>query len=137
MAALEPSSVDGAVVAEHKVDDKHAHDEEAMVVENSNELHGDLDRNSMGDVQVIRQQKMYIIKVPRFSGEDLWAKIQDAHAHLDKLTQERDAINIRKQKQKVINIFCNVCILEKATLLRILSSLACLLHLSKYVAVCM
>jgi hypothetical protein len=137
MAALEPSSVDGAVVAEYKVDDKHAHDEEAMVVENSNELHGDLDRNSMGDVQVIRQQKIYIIKVPRFSGEDLWAKIQDAHAHLDKLTQERDAINIHKQKQKVINIFCNVCILEKATLLRILSSLACLLHLSKYVAVCM
>jgi hypothetical protein len=116
MAALEPSSVDRAVMAEHKVDDEHAHDEEAVVVENSNELHGDLDRNNMGDAQVIRQQKIYIIKVPRFSGEDLWAKIQDAHAHLDKLTQERDAINIRKQKQKVINIFCNVCILEKSYL---------------------
>jgi hypothetical protein len=57
-------------------------------------------------VQVIgQQQKIYIIKVPKFAGDDLWNKIQAAQAHLDHLTQERDAINRRRQKQKVIITF--------------------------------
>jgi hypothetical protein len=100
------------VLAEHKVDDGHA---QAKVVEDSKELHGDLDKSNVGDAQVIRQQKVYIIKVPKFAGEDIWAKIQDAQTQLDRLTQERDTINIRKHKQKVINIFFNVCTLENAT----------------------
>ncbi|XP_062200102.1 uncharacterized protein LOC133902505 isoform X2 [Phragmites australis] len=87
---------------EHKDDDKHACHEETKIVEDSIELHGDLDNNNTGDAQVIGQQKVYIIKVPRFAGEDLWAKTQNAYAHLDQLTQERDAINIRKQKQKAV-----------------------------------
>ncbi|XP_062194370.1 uncharacterized protein LOC133897597 [Phragmites australis] len=102
LEALEPSSIDTVVPAEHKDGDKHACDEETKIVKDTNELHGDLDKNNTGDAQVISQQKIYIIKVPRFAGEDLWAKIQDAHVHLDQMTQERDAINIRKQKQKAV-----------------------------------
>lgn len=55
--------------------------------------------------QVFGPQKIYIIKVPKFAGDDLWNKIQSAQAHLDQLTQERDAINRRRQKQKVIITF--------------------------------
>jgi hypothetical protein len=64
----------------------------------SGEWHGD-------HAQVIGPQKIYIIKVPKFAGDDLWNKIQAAQAHLDQLTQERDAINRRRQKQKVIITF--------------------------------
>lgn len=55
--------------------------------------------------QIIGPQKIFIIKVPKFAGDDLWNKIQAAQAHLDQLTQERDAINRRRQKQKVIITF--------------------------------
>ncbi|KAL5647462.1 hypothetical protein ACJX0J_041817, partial [Zea mays] len=62
----------------------------------SGEWHGD-------NVQVIgQQQKIYIIKVPKFVGDDLWNKIHAAQAHLDHLTQERDTINRRRQKQKAV-----------------------------------
>ncbi|KAL5658579.1 hypothetical protein ACJX0J_031742, partial [Zea mays] len=61
----------------------------------SGEWHGD-------HTQVIGPQRIYIIKVPKFAGDDLWDKIQAAQAHLDQLTQERDAINRRRQKQKAI-----------------------------------
>ena len=64
----------------------------------SGEWHGD-------HTQVIGPQRIYIIKVPKFAGDDLWDKIQAAQAHLDHLTQERDAINRRRQKQKVIITF--------------------------------
>ncbi|CAN6218193.1 unnamed protein product [Urochloa humidicola] len=57
------------------------------------ELHGD-------HTEVVGP--VYIIKVPRFTGEDLWAKTQAAQAHLDQLTQKRDAINRRKQEQKAV-----------------------------------
>ena len=84
-----PSSVGTVVTAEQKDNGHHA----------SGEWHGD-------NVQVIgQQQKIYIIKVPKFAGDDLWNKIQAAQAHLDHLTQERDAINRRRQKQKVIITF--------------------------------
>ncbi|KAK3133701.1 hypothetical protein QOZ80_6AG0539890 [Eleusine coracana subsp. coracana] len=95
--------VETKCLEERQVNDEHAPGKEAKVVDDSRELHGDLDnKNTMGDAQVIRQQKVYIIKVPRFAGEDLWAKTQEAHVRLDQLTQERDAINIRKQKQKSV-----------------------------------
>ncbi|KAL5664601.1 hypothetical protein ACJX0J_024709, partial [Zea mays] len=82
--ALVPSSVGTIVTAEQKDNGHRA----------SGEWHGD-------NVQVIgQQQKIYIIKVPKFAGDDLWNKIQAAQAHLDHLTQERDAINRRRQKQK-------------------------------------
>ncbi|PWZ38885.1 Diacylglycerol O-acyltransferase 2D [Zea mays] len=62
----------------------------------SGEWHGD-------NVQVIgQQQKIYIIKVPKFVGDDLWNKIHATQAHLDHLTQERDAINRHRQKQKAV-----------------------------------
>jgi len=48
-----------------------------------------------------------MIKIPRFAGEDIWAKMQAAQARLDQLTQERDAINALKQEQKVISIQCS------------------------------
>jgi hypothetical protein len=84
-----PSSV-GTVVTAELEDNGHRA---------SGEWHGD-------NVQVIgQQQKIYIIKVPKFAGDDLWNKIQAAQAHLDHLTQERDAINRRRQKQKVIITF--------------------------------
>lgn len=84
-----PSSVGTVVTAEQKDNGHRA----------SGEWHGD-------NVQVIgQQQKIYIIKVPKFAGDDLWNKIQAAQAHLDHLTQERDAINRRRQKQKVIITF--------------------------------
>ncbi|KAL5647621.1 hypothetical protein ACJX0J_041976, partial [Zea mays] len=81
---LVPSSI-GTVVTAELEDNGHRA---------SGEWHGD-------NVQVIgQQQKIYIIKVPKFAGDDLWNKIQAAQAHLDHLTQERDAINRRRQKQK-------------------------------------
>ncbi|ONM22644.1 Proton pump-interactor 1 [Zea mays] len=84
--ALAPSSVGTVVTAEQKDNGHRA----------SGEWHGD-------NVQVIgQQQKIYIIKVPKFAGDDLWNKIQAAQAHLDHLTQERDAINRRRQKQKAV-----------------------------------
>ncbi|CAN6174825.1 unnamed protein product [Urochloa humidicola] len=57
------------------------------------ELHGD-------HAEVVGP--VYMIKVPRFAGEDLWAKTLAAQAHLDQLTQKRDAINRRKQEQKAV-----------------------------------
>ncbi|XP_066397483.1 uncharacterized protein [Miscanthus floridulus] len=74
-----------ALVTEQKDNGHHA----------SGEWHGD-------HAQVIGPQKIYIIKVPKFAGDDLWNKIQAAQAHLDQLTQERDAINRRRQKQKAV-----------------------------------
>ncbi|KAJ1290221.1 hypothetical protein BS78_02G226500 [Paspalum vaginatum] len=71
--------------AEQKDADEHA----------SGELHGNR-------AQIIGQQKMHIIKIPRFAGEDIWAKMEAAQAHLDQLTQQRDAINHRRQKQKAV-----------------------------------
>ncbi|CAL5063647.1 unnamed protein product [Urochloa decumbens] len=59
------------------------------------ELHGD-------HAEIVGPQKFYMIKVPRFAGEDIWAKTQAAQAHLDRLTQERDAINRRKQEQRAV-----------------------------------
>ncbi|CAN6211130.1 unnamed protein product [Urochloa humidicola] len=59
------------------------------------EPHGD-------HAEVLGPQKVYMIRVPRFAGEDIWAKTQAAQAHLDQLTQERDAINRRKQNQKAV-----------------------------------
>ncbi|CAL5082125.1 unnamed protein product [Urochloa decumbens] len=59
------------------------------------ELHGD-------NAEVVGPQKVYMIKIPRFAGEDIWAKTQAAQAHLDRLTQERDAINRRKQEQRAV-----------------------------------
>ncbi|KAK8460065.1 hypothetical protein SEVIR_2G267800v4 [Setaria viridis] len=81
LEALEPSSIGTVVPAEHKDDHEHAAGNHA---------------------EVIGPQKVYMIKIPRFAGEDLWAKTQAAQAHLDQLTQERDAINRRKQKQKAV-----------------------------------
>jgi len=74
-----------ALVTEQKDNGHHA----------SGEWHGD-------HAQVIGPQRVYIIKVPKFAGDDLWNKIQAAQAHLDQLTQERDAINRRRQKQKAV-----------------------------------
>nr|CAB3457444.1 unnamed protein product [Digitaria exilis] len=84
LEALEPSSIGTVVPAECK-----------DVERAPGELH-------VVHAEVIGPQKVYMIKIPRFAGEDLWAKTQAAQAHLDQLTQERDAINRRKQKQKAI-----------------------------------
>ncbi|KAG2644318.1 hypothetical protein PVAP13_2KG411495 [Panicum virgatum] len=85
LEALEPSSTDTAVPAEDKNNDQHA----------PGGLHGD-------HAEVIGPQWVYMIKIPRFAGEDIWAKMQAAQARLDQLTQERDAINALKQEQKAL-----------------------------------
>ncbi|RLN33125.1 uncharacterized protein C2845_PM03G01730 [Panicum miliaceum] len=85
LEALEPSSTGTAVPAEDKDNDQHA----------PGGVHGD-------HAEVIGPQKVHMIKIPRFAGEDIWAKMQAAQAHLDQLTQKRDAINRRKQEQKAV-----------------------------------
>ncbi|WVZ65414.1 hypothetical protein U9M48_014779 [Paspalum notatum var. saurae] len=85
LEALEPSSIGTVVPAEQKDVDERA----------SGELHGD-------HAQIIGQQRMYIIRIPRFASEDTWAKMEAAQAHLDQLTQKRDAINHLRQKQKAV-----------------------------------
>ncbi|KAG2635883.1 uncharacterized protein LOC120661102 [Panicum virgatum] len=83
LEALEPSSTDTAVL--DKDNDQHA----------PSGLHGD-------HAQFIGPQWVYMMKIPRFASEDIWAKLQAAQAHLDRLTQERDAINCLKQNQKAV-----------------------------------
>lgn len=85
LGELEPSSIGAFVPAEQKDDNEHA----------SGELPGD-------HAVVVGQQKFFIIKIPKFAGNDVFTKIQAAQAQLDRLTQERDAINRRKQKQKAV-----------------------------------
>uniref|UniRef100_A0A0D9X9P6 Uncharacterized protein n=1 Tax=Leersia perrieri TaxID=77586 RepID=A0A0D9X9P6_9ORYZ len=58
-----------------------------------------------GGLQFVIPHSVYLMKVPLFMGESLWAKIQDAQICLDELTQKRDAINVPMQKKKVL---CNV-----------------------------
>ncbi|CAM0952076.1 unnamed protein product [Alopecurus aequalis] len=77
LEVLEPSAVDGVVPVEHKNDDKHAEKGKEKIGENSSESPIDLAKSHKGD-------------------------IQEAKVHLDRLTQERDALNVRKKKQKAI-----------------------------------
>ncbi|KAL6656257.1 hypothetical protein ACP70R_007083 [Stipagrostis hirtigluma subsp. patula] len=98
----EPSSADTVVPEEHNAGDDQACGEEPKTVDGSSELHVNSENGNMGDAHVIMQDRFYIIKIPKFAGEDLWAKAQEAEARLDQLTRERDAINIRKQKQRAV-----------------------------------
>uniref|UniRef100_A0A453L5K6 Proton pump-interactor 1 n=1 Tax=Aegilops tauschii subsp. strangulata TaxID=200361 RepID=A0A453L5K6_AEGTS len=100
---VEPSSVDGVVPVEHENDDEHAHKGKEKIAEDSSEspVEQPVDLESdKGNIQLMRPHKFFIVKVPKLAGDDVWAKVQDAQVHLDRLTQERDAINARKKKQK-------------------------------------
>lgn len=99
LEVVEPSSVDGVVPVEHKNDDEHAHKGKEEIAEDSSESPVDLESDK-GNIQLMRPHKFFIVKVPKLAGDDVWARVQDAQVHLDRLTQERDAINARKKKQK-------------------------------------
>ncbi|XBH70883.1 hypothetical protein VPH35_098448 [Triticum aestivum] len=103
LEVVEPSSVDGVVPVEHENDDEHAHKGKEKIAEDSSEspVEQPVDLESdKGNIQLMRPHKFFIVKVPKLAGDDVWAKVQDAQVHLDRLTQERDAINARKKKQK-------------------------------------
>jgi hypothetical protein len=103
---LEPSSIDGVVVpVEHKNDDKNAQKGKEKIAEDSTDSPMDLDKSHKGDIKFIGPPNLFhIVKVPRFAGDDVWARVQEAQVHLDRLTQERDALNVRRKNQKVIGI---------------------------------
>lgn len=101
ITVLEPSSVDGVVPVEHNIDDEHAHNGKEKIAEDSSESPVDLDQSDKGNIQIMRPQRYFIVRVPKLAGDELWDRVQDAQAHLDRLTQERDAVNVRKKKQKV------------------------------------
>ncbi|KAF7066244.1 hypothetical protein CFC21_072262 [Triticum aestivum] len=103
LEVVEPSSVDGVVPVEHENDDEHEHKGKEKIAEDSSEspVEQPVDLESdKGNIQLMRPHKFFIVKVPKLAGDDVWAKVQDAQVHLDRLTQERDAINARKKKQK-------------------------------------
>lgn len=103
LEVLQPSSVDGVVPVEHNNDDKNAQKGKEKVAEDSSESPTDPDKSHKADIKFIGPQNLsYIVKVPRLAGEDVWARVQDAQEHLDRLTQERDALNVRKRKQKAV-----------------------------------
>uniref|UniRef100_A0A453L4X9 Proton pump-interactor 1 n=1 Tax=Aegilops tauschii subsp. strangulata TaxID=200361 RepID=A0A453L4X9_AEGTS len=107
LEVVEPSSVDGVVPVEHENDDEHAHKGKEKIAEDSSEspVEQPVDLESdKGNIQLMRPHKFFIVKVPKLAGDDVWAKVQDAQVHLDRLTQERDAINARKKKQKVTGL---------------------------------
>lgn len=103
ITVVEPSSVDGVVPVEHENDDEHAHKGKEEIAEDSSESPVDLESDK-GNIQLMRPHKFFIVKVPKLAGDDVWARVQDAQVHLDRLTQERDAINARKKKQKVTGL---------------------------------
>ncbi|VAI33907.1 unnamed protein product [Triticum turgidum subsp. durum] len=91
------------VPVEHENDDEHEHKGKEKIAEDSSEspVEQPVDLESdKGNIQLMRPHKFFIVKVPKLAGDDVWAKVQDAQVHLDRLTQERDAINARKKKQK-------------------------------------
>jgi len=103
LEVLEHSSVDGVVPVEHKNDEKNAERGKENIAENSSESPMDLDRSHKGDITFTGQPNLsFIVKVPRLAGDDVWERVQEAQAHLDRLTQERDALNVRKRKQKAV-----------------------------------
>uniref|UniRef100_A0ACD5YGK3 Uncharacterized protein n=1 Tax=Avena sativa TaxID=4498 RepID=A0ACD5YGK3_AVESA len=103
LEVLEHSSVDGVVPAEHKNDEKNAERGKENIAENSSESPMDLDRSHKGDITFTGQPNLsFIVKVPRLAGDDVWERVQEAQAHLDRLTQERDALNVRKREQKAV-----------------------------------
>ncbi|KAL5218048.1 hypothetical protein ABZP36_018732 [Zizania latifolia] len=61
-----------------------------------------MDNEGKGNLQLIKPHSIFLMKVPRFVSEALWAKIQDAQTRLDELTQKRDAINVLRQKKKAL-----------------------------------
>ncbi|XP_044949825.1 uncharacterized protein LOC123399478 [Hordeum vulgare subsp. vulgare] len=99
LEVVEPSSVDGIIPVEDQNDDEHAHKGEEKIADNSSESAVDIESDK-GNIQLMRPHKFFIVKVPKLAGDDVWARVQDAQAHLDRLTQERDAINVRKKKQR-------------------------------------
>ncbi|KAM0869750.1 hypothetical protein ACQ4PT_040479 [Festuca glaucescens] len=104
LGVLEPSSVDGVVVpVEHKNDDKNAQKGKEKISEDSTESPIDLDKSHKGDIKFIGPPNLFhIVKVPRFAGDDVWARVQEAQVHLDRLTQERDALNVCRKNQKAV-----------------------------------
>ncbi|VAI19111.1 unnamed protein product [Triticum turgidum subsp. durum] len=103
LEVVEPSSVDGVVPVEHENDDEHAHKGKEKIAEDSSESPVEQPvelESDKGNIQLMKPHKFFIVKVPKLAGDDVWARVQDAQVHLDRLTQERDAINARKKKQK-------------------------------------
>lgn len=62
------------------------------------------------EVQPLKRQFVYIMKVPRHSDEEQWEKIQEAQARLDELTRTRDAIRDIMQKRRVMTTALSHCI---------------------------
>ena len=105
VTVLEPSAVEGVLPVEHKNDDEHAQKGKEKIAENSSESPMDPDKSHKGAIQVIRPHNLvHIVRVPRLASDDVWARVQEALVHLDRLTQERDALNVRKKKQKVTSL---------------------------------
>ncbi|EMS56954.1 hypothetical protein TRIUR3_15970 [Triticum urartu] len=91
------------VPVEHENDDEHAHKGKEKIAEDSSESPVEQPvelESDKGNIQLMKPHKFFIVKVPKLAGDDVWARVQDAQVHLDRLTQERDAINARKKKQK-------------------------------------
>ncbi|KAF0892018.1 hypothetical protein E2562_012491 [Oryza meyeriana var. granulata] len=82
--------------------DENIHDDNTDITGDRSEsqLEINMDNENRGDLQVIKPNSICLMKVPKFTSEALWAKIQDAQISLDELTQKRDAINVLRQKKK-------------------------------------
>ncbi|XP_008799142.2 cingulin [Phoenix dactylifera] len=52
------------------------------------------------DIQGVKRQPCYIIRVPRFTNDELWAQIQHAKLELEEKTRSRDSTRVSVQKKK-------------------------------------
>nr|XP_010927298.1 golgin subfamily A member 6-like protein 22 [Elaeis guineensis] len=52
------------------------------------------------DTQVVKWQPCYIIRVPRFTDDELWAQIKHAQLELEEKTRSRDSIGVAVHKKK-------------------------------------
>ncbi|KAG1363283.1 putative Subtilisin-like protease SBT3.6 [Cocos nucifera] len=52
------------------------------------------------DTQMVKWQRCYIIRVPRFTDDELWEQIKHAQLELEEKTRSRDSIGVAVQKKK-------------------------------------
>ncbi|XP_073004977.1 uncharacterized protein [Typha latifolia] len=97
----------GGVEASNKDDDKNIMNTEVKVADgvqttpeepSSLSLDGD-----KVDKQLLKRKFCYIIRVPKFTDDEIWAKIQHAQLEVDEKTKKRDSVHVAIQKQKVVS----------------------------------
>ncbi|KAG1358984.1 titin [Cocos nucifera] len=80
-----------------------AHDGEKVDIEDPS---GSVLDGERVDIEVAKRQPCYIIRVPRFTDDELWVQIQHAKLELEEKTRSRDSIRVSIQKKKAT---CNEC----------------------------